>query len=292
MPIGRSPVISATRFCTICSATTMSVDGIELRRDFRRAADALRPDSTHAGHRHDDLLDRPGHDQRHRLRRQCSRVRDDDDARELQRRIDAAGQGERGDRPADDESRRQQNDRARLPQWRERRRSLPSPFRWVVRRLFRRAFVIARVVWKPGLPVDDDHFASFDAGENLDVRLVVQADLHRPSSSLAVAGDEHRRLFALADDRHRRNQHDAGVARRRYRPAPAPAGRFAGIGECKTHRDGGGAGVDGRPDAIRPSSSVSGGRRAFTDSAAAAPITIRGASLRAPTRRPRDAADR
>ena len=24
---GRSPVISATRFCTICSATTMSVDG-------------------------------------------------------------------------------------------------------------------------------------------------------------------------------------------------------------------------------------------------------------------------
>ena len=27
VPIGRSPVISATRFCTICSAVTMSVAG-------------------------------------------------------------------------------------------------------------------------------------------------------------------------------------------------------------------------------------------------------------------------
>ena len=43
-------------------------------------------------------------------------VRDDDDARELQRRIDAARQGTSREDPADDEGGGQQRDGARVPQ--------------------------------------------------------------------------------------------------------------------------------------------------------------------------------
>ena len=85
---------------------------VELRGDFRRASDAPRSDLSYARHRHDDLLDRPAYDERHRLRRQRPGVRNDDDARELQGRIDAARQCEPGDRAADDEGHGQKTDRA------------------------------------------------------------------------------------------------------------------------------------------------------------------------------------
>src|SRR6185436_9249551 len=104
---GSSPVISATRFCTICSATTMSVEAANCAE----ISDAPDP-----GHRHDHLLDRAGDDQRHRLRRQRARVRDDDDAGELQRRVDAAGQAIGGDDAADYQRRRQQANGARMLQ--------------------------------------------------------------------------------------------------------------------------------------------------------------------------------
>src|SRR6185503_3949582 len=90
--------------------------GRELRRDLRRAADAARADAPDPGHRHDHLLDRAGDDQRHRLRRQRARVRDDDDAGKLQRRVDAAGQAIGGDDAADYQRRRQQANGARMLQ--------------------------------------------------------------------------------------------------------------------------------------------------------------------------------
>ena len=49
-------------------------------------------------------------------RRRRAGVRDDDDARELQRRIDAARQREARNRAGDDEERRQQQDGAGLPE--------------------------------------------------------------------------------------------------------------------------------------------------------------------------------
>ena len=110
VPAGRSPVISATRFCTICSATIMSVERIELGGDFRRTADALRADAPHARDGHDDLFDRPGHDERHRLRRKRSGVRNDDDAGKLQRRVDGARQREGGKTAADHQRHRHERD--------------------------------------------------------------------------------------------------------------------------------------------------------------------------------------
>ena len=68
--------------------------GIELRGDFGGAADASRPHAADAGHLHHRLLDRPRDRQHHRLRRQRAALGDDDDAGELERRIDAARQRE------------------------------------------------------------------------------------------------------------------------------------------------------------------------------------------------------
>ena len=66
------------------------------------------------GHFHDGLLERSRDGQHHRPRRRAARVRDDDDARELERRIDAARQRLVGERAGHDQEGRQQEDRARL----------------------------------------------------------------------------------------------------------------------------------------------------------------------------------
>ena len=65
---------------------------LELRGDLRGAAERPRPDAADARHFHDRLLERARDRQRHRSRGRAAGVRDDDDARELERRIDAARQ--------------------------------------------------------------------------------------------------------------------------------------------------------------------------------------------------------
>ncbi len=234
-------MISATRFCTICSADDHVGRRIELRRDLRRAADALRPHAAHARHRHDDLLDRPRHDERHRLRRQRARVRDDDDARELQRRVDAARQRERGDGAADDEGRRQQPDRARLPAAPAPRRSLRrrpcrSASAGVVRRVRRRPSVIAAPSGSPAWPSTMTISPALTPETISTCVPSLRPISHGASLRLLAARDEHRRLFTFAHDRGGGNQHDVRVllgvdvdlhrrARRECSPASTKARR-------------------------------------------------------------------
>ena len=68
---------------------------IELRRNLGAAANALRAHAANAWHFERRLFEWPRDDEHHRTRRQRAAVRDDHDARELQRRVDAAGQRER-----------------------------------------------------------------------------------------------------------------------------------------------------------------------------------------------------
>ena len=89
-PPAASARSSSILLCTCCSATTMSVRGFELRRNLGGAAERRRPDAADAGHLHDRLLERPGDRQHHGAGRQRAAVADDHDARELERRVDAA----------------------------------------------------------------------------------------------------------------------------------------------------------------------------------------------------------
>ena len=77
----------------------------ELGGDLAGAADASRSHPADPGHAHHRLLDRPSHDERHRLRRQGARVRHDGDPRKLERGIDAARQREAGDDPTNEQRR-------------------------------------------------------------------------------------------------------------------------------------------------------------------------------------------
>ena len=71
---------------------------LELRRNLGRAAKRPRSHAPDARHLHDRLFERAGHGQRHRAGGRAARVRDDDDARKLEGRIDAARQAHVGDR--------------------------------------------------------------------------------------------------------------------------------------------------------------------------------------------------
>ena len=88
---------------------------IELRRDLRGAAKRARAHAADAGHFHDRLLDRPRHGEHHRIGRRHAGVRDDDDARELQRRIDVARQREAGQQSSRRDERGDHHHRPRLP---------------------------------------------------------------------------------------------------------------------------------------------------------------------------------
>jgi hypothetical protein len=97
---------------------------VELSGDLGRAAKAARPHPPDARHFHDRLLDRPRDRQHHRLRRRRPGVRDRHDARELQRRIDAARQGEAAHDAGHGEEHRQQDDGACVMRRKARQRHL------------------------------------------------------------------------------------------------------------------------------------------------------------------------
>ena len=71
--------------------------GGEVDRQLGGPADRLRPDADHAQHDADGLLDRPGDGDLDVLDRQAGRLGDDDDPREGDLGIDAAGHAEHRD---------------------------------------------------------------------------------------------------------------------------------------------------------------------------------------------------
>ena len=202
--------LSATRFCTCCSATIMSVAGSNCAEISVAPRMLRRAHAADARHLHHRLLDRPRHRQHHRLRRQRAAVGDDDDARKLERRIDAAGQRERGDRAGDDQRDRDQSGGARVPDGqRADRHGSPCPAPSLAPGAPGCATVIAASSGNPFWLLVMTCSPAFTPLTDLHVLAVAQADRHVPPLCLLSGGDEHRRRFALTHQRRR-----SGRARR------------------------------------------------------------------------------
>ena len=221
------------------------------------------------GHGHHDLLDRPRDDQRHRLRRQRSRVRDDDDAGKLQRRVDGARQRSRGNRAADHERRGQQPDRAGVLQRQRRDVHFGSPSAGAAPRPA--SFTVpgpsvTAIAASSGRPAWPSTMTISPALTPDRISTCVPSERpisHRPPLRLRVDGDEHRCVFAFAHDRHRRNEDDAfvqlGVDVHLHRRAGGDVDR---LGEGQADRNRRGADLDrGRTRGDRQASLGGVGRR-------------------------------
>ena len=86
--------------------------GFELRGDLGRAAERRGSHAADARHFHDRLLERARHRQHHGVRGQRAAMADDDDPRELQAWIDAAGEPPPCHQPGAGKERHGQQDRA------------------------------------------------------------------------------------------------------------------------------------------------------------------------------------